>query len=759
VRLQVAAASRKIFSADDCLALLLDVQAASEGDPLIPRIVWRNLEPLLETRGSQLASWHGPAGARLGSTAMEPLLGRIAERLMARRDKDLSGLISVVEALFATSEKPPRGAGACLDVIAKALSNGELSAEAISKMRQGLARPVAAALARGEGEALYFSALTAAAAWQDPKALQDARRLLLDSRAAPEKRSRALSAVLASRDAVAIESAAAILKAPAGASEDLLREVLAGLGRLDAPSVATSVLDSIDGLPAGIKTQAIDLLAQRPSWASALLAAVESKKLDSTAVTLNQLRRILAIKDEALTKRVTAVWGAVRAERNPEREKVIGKMRKLLDDQPGNPWNGKAVFEKTCMKCHTIFGKGANVGPDITVNGRETLDAVLSNLLDPNLVIGKGYQAWVLLTKSGRALTGLLTEESPQRVVLKVEGGKEEVIPRDDIASLELSEVSMMPEDLEKTLKEDEFRDLIAFLRYEEAPPDPVATVKDGKIPDGERSISVSQDYGLVSVFARLSKASPPVPILRLQHSNDQRSFIHPLLAPNGRTVLTALRPDDHPWQYGIFTGHAKVNEVDFWHEKGWIRSRGVESVRALDDRVEIVAKNDWLTQRRGGKRILEEKQRIVVHAPDAKAGAYRIDFDWQLTPDEDVTVGPYEYGGLAFRPAAHSDRRNEHAEGERGWAWQDMTGKFGEGDKAVTAGVAILDHPKNLGFPNAWRVDGQGLINPAITARGPLSLAKGKTAVFKYRLVVHDGPGDRRSLDEELKKWVAEAP
>ena len=81
---------------------------------------------------------------------------------------------------------------------------------------------------------------------------------------------------------------------------------------------------------------------------------------------------------------------------------------------------GKAVYEKTCAQCHILFGKGAAVGPDLTASGRETLDQLLSNLLDPNLVIGKDYQARTVLTRSGQVLTGLLLEESAQRGLVTI---------------------------------------------------------------------------------------------------------------------------------------------------------------------------------------------------------------------------------------------------------------------------------------------------------------------------------------------------
>src|SRR6185503_10823012 len=228
---------------------------------------------------------------------------------------------------------------------------------------------------------------------------------------------------------------------------------------------------------------------------------------ERSALNVNQVRRIVALEGGALAGEVTRVWGQVRSGRNPEREKLVARMRGVLAEKPGDPWKGKEVFEKTCLQCHLLFGKGNNVGPDLTVNGRETLDALLTNVLDPNLVIGKDYYAWTALDSTGRVLNGLLVEDSPQRVVLKVAGGKEEVIPRGRLRSLEASELSLMPEDLDQTLKEEEFRHLIAYLRYEEAPPEPVAVTRVEAGPGERRRLEAGAVYGELTVWALPSEA------------------------------------------------------------------------------------------------------------------------------------------------------------------------------------------------------------------------------------------------------------
>jgi putative heme-binding domain-containing protein len=158
-------------------------------------------------------------------------------------------------------------------------------------------------------------------------------------------------------------------------------------------------------------------------------------------------------------------------------------MRAFLNETPGEAENGVAVFKKLCAQCHKIHGDGAEVGPDITLNGRNNWDQLLSNVFDPSLVIGPGYQARQLVTTGGRVLTGLPVEESEQRVVLKVQGGKVETIPRDEIDMYETSDVSLMPEDIEKQLTRQEIADLMSFLALDKPPSDPEARRLSGAPP------------------------------------------------------------------------------------------------------------------------------------------------------------------------------------------------------------------------------------------------------------------------------------
>src|SRR5947208_7931863 len=110
-----------------------------------------------------------------------------------------------------------------------------------------------------------------------------------------------------------------------------------------------------------------------------------------------------------------------------------------------DPLLGRAVFGKTCQQCHTLFGVGGKVGPDITGSNRASLDYLLENIIDPSAVIPKEYAATVIEMKSGRVLTGIIRADTP--IALTVVTVNETLtLPRKEIESLTTSKISMMPD-------------------------------------------------------------------------------------------------------------------------------------------------------------------------------------------------------------------------------------------------------------------------------------------------------------------------
>jgi putative heme-binding domain-containing protein len=111
-----------------------------------------------------------------------------------------------------------------------------------------------------------------------------------------------------------------------------------------------------------------------------------------------------------------------------------------------------------------LFGTGGKVGPDLTGSNRGDLDYILQNIVDPNAVIPNEYVGWNIDTKDDRVITGLIKEQNDSSVTVAT--ANETInIPRNEIASMQQGQLSMMPEGLMLPLAEQEVRDLIYYLR------------------------------------------------------------------------------------------------------------------------------------------------------------------------------------------------------------------------------------------------------------------------------------------------------
>ncbi len=484
VLVQVAIAARKIEGVD-AIAVLTEVLASSASDRLIPGIVWQNLQPLLEKRAEaflQLAATHEmqrrikagqtPGADAPGSPNLRLVLPRVIDRVLTMKKAQPNLVVGLLNLALASKNREVEAARKSLQGLTARIQNGEISVEQVRDLRGKLLLLVNPLLE--QKNELRLDAGLLAAVLGDSAGLSVAREA--SSKESDESaRLRALEVLIFLRDPSVFKEVPAALADPKWGSTSFRGQALTALGRLEAPALAGLVLEVYPKLEPPLKLRAIELLTQRPSWGKELLRAVGQKKILAGEINANQARRLLEAKDAELAKMVRQLWGSLREDRNPEREKVVAEMRTFLSKTRGDPFRGAAVFKTLCAQCHKIHGEGVDVGPDITRNGRASFDQLLSNVFDPSLVIGVDYQAVNLTTIKGRSVTGLLAENSPGRVVLKTQGGKLEVVPRGDIEEMNVSRLSMMPEGLEKQLQPQQLADLFAFLCLDRPPGDPTA--------------------------------------------------------------------------------------------------------------------------------------------------------------------------------------------------------------------------------------------------------------------------------------------
>jgi putative heme-binding domain-containing protein len=192
-----------------------------------------------------------------------------------------------------------------------------------------------------------------------------------------------------------------------------------------------------------------------------LLDGLERGDIQPWSIDPWRRRQLMQHKDQSIKRRALALF------KDPgggDRQKVYQDYLPILK-LPANAQNGHEVFKRVCTQCHTRAGEGVAVGPDLTGVQNQPPEALLLHILIPSYEIVPGYTSYDIETKDGRTLTGLIASETETSITLKRSLGATDTILRNNIASMSSAGLSLMPDELEKTLTRQELADLIAFLK------------------------------------------------------------------------------------------------------------------------------------------------------------------------------------------------------------------------------------------------------------------------------------------------------
>lgn len=239
------------------------------------------------------------------------------------------------------------------------------------------------------------------------------------------------------------------------------------------PKVNDELLATFPKLTGGMRQQALGILLSRPATALAVLQQVDGKTLDPKSIPVEQLRPVLDFKDAKIDALVIKHYGKIGAATPGEKQARIAWLNAELGRGPGDPIKGKELFTKNCAVCHTLFGEGAKIGPDLTTADRKNRQYMLTHIVDPSLYVRPEFMSYNVTTLDGRRLTGLVSDATDASVTLNnyVENKiAKTVISKKDIEEMLPSAVSLMPEKLLDTLQYQEVRDLFAYLQGEPPP-------------------------------------------------------------------------------------------------------------------------------------------------------------------------------------------------------------------------------------------------------------------------------------------------
>ncbi len=206
-------------------------------------------------------------------------------------------------------------------------------------------------------------------------------------------------------------------------------------------------------------------MCSRTAWSLALVRAVGQGQIDDKAVSVDQIRQMLAHNDPTLAAAIEARWGKVRQAAPGEKQAYVPVLGRVLNEGRGDLVNGHALFVKHCAVCHVLHGEGNKVGPDLTAADRKNRDALLINILDPSGYVRPEYVAQIASLNDGRILTGLVVEASAQQLTLVDAKNQKTTVARDEIEQIRPADQSLMPERLLEQLAPQEVRDLIGYLQ------------------------------------------------------------------------------------------------------------------------------------------------------------------------------------------------------------------------------------------------------------------------------------------------------
>ena len=226
-------------------------------------------------------------------------------------------------------------------------------------------------------------------------------------------------------------------------------------------AAAKIVLDRWQELGPAVRDPALTLLLRRTTSTKLALDAMSAGTMRPAALSIDQRVRLLKHSDAQLREQAKKLFGGAVSS---NRKGVAQKYQPALSLE-ASAAAGAKVFEKTCSKCHRINGKGHQVGPDLSdVRNRSKL-ALLYDILDPNSKVEPRFTAYTVATVDGKVFNGLIVSESAEAVVLRMAEGKEQTIGRGEIEVIRASDVSLMPEGVEKDVTPQNMADLLEFLK------------------------------------------------------------------------------------------------------------------------------------------------------------------------------------------------------------------------------------------------------------------------------------------------------
>ena len=285
--------------------------------------------------------------------------------------------------------------------------------------------------------------------------------------------------------------------------------------------------------------------------------------------------------------------------------------------------------------------------------------------------------------------------------------------------------------------------------------------------------------------------------------TNQKKPVLYPIMSDAGTVVTRGFPLDprpgervDHPHHAGLWFNYGDVDGLDFWNNSdsiktsqapkyGTIVHRAIKATQSGFGEGTLDVTEEWVTST--NVPLLKEDTHFIFRA---RNGVRTIDRITSLPAlDSAVRFNDNTEGVLGMRVARQLEQPSMTPEkytdasgkvtnvakldtaGIHGW-YTSSEGKEGDavwgtrGKWAMLTGdvngapvtLAILDHPKNVGFPTYWHARGYGLFAANPLGQKAMSNGKetlnfkldaGKTVTFRHQVIIMDKKATAAELED----------
>jgi putative heme-binding domain-containing protein len=270
-------------------------------------------------------------------------------------------------------------------------------------------------------------------------------------------------------------------QAAMGADSGAARRSLAVLGSVGTPEAQLVIEEvALSGRPMAARRAAVLAFGRIPAPIATPFSAAAEAVGD---------RRLLQMVEAGLLPEALREAAAMVLYASPRRDVRVTAARLLpapstrtaegatlapvseLAGRTGDAARGRTAFARACASCHRVEGAGFDFGPALSgIGSRLPKAALYHSILEPSAGIAFGYEGYLLRTKDGRELTGILVDTSPAELSLESPGGVTTRVARGEVVMVLPLDGSLMPEGLEASFSEGELVDLVEYLSTLRAP-------------------------------------------------------------------------------------------------------------------------------------------------------------------------------------------------------------------------------------------------------------------------------------------------